>query len=114
LIDTFGSGLILPVLALALLGWAVPRALARVFPEGVWPLVLLGFFSTLVMLVLAAVTFMALYSLQGVPVAVLFDAGLAAGIVHFGRLGLGSALIWAPVMVLTVAGLPKRWKHETW
>lgn len=104
----------LPALVLAVLGWAVPRALARVFPEGVWPLLFLALHATVILLVLSGLVFVALYLWRGLPVDVLFEAGLVAGLVHFGRLALGSALIWGPILVLSVAGLPKRWTHETW
>jgi hypothetical protein len=33
---------------------------------------------------------------------------------HFGRLAVVSALIWGPIMLLSVAGLPKHWVKETW
>ena len=114
MIRDFSSGLILPVLALGVLGWVVPRLLAKVWPEGLGPLLLLAFLSTFVLLVPAAGFFLLLYLWQGAPLAALFEPGLAAGLGHFLRLGLLSALVWAPIMVLTVAGLPRHWKEETW
>ncbi len=114
MIRDFSSGLLLPALALAVLGWLVPRVLARVWPEGVGPLLLLAFVSTLVLLALAAGFFLLLYAWQGAPVAELFAPGLGAGVAHFARLGLLSALVWAPVMILSVAGLPGRWRTKTW
>lgn len=110
----FSSGLLLPALALGALGWLVPRLLARVWPEGVGPLLLLALVATLVLLALAAGFFVLLYAWQGAPVAALFEPGLAAGLGHFLRLGLLSALVWAPLMILSVAGLPKHWTEETW
>lgn len=114
MIRDFSSGLLLPALALAVLGWVVPRLLARVWPEGVGPLLALAFVSTLLMLALAAGFFLLLYAWQGAPVAALFAPGWGAGVAHFLRLGLLSALLWAPVMVLSVAGLPGRWRTKTW
>lgn len=108
------AGLLLPALALGVLGWLVPRLLARVWPEGVGPLLALALVSTLVLLALAAGIFLLLYAWQGAPVAALFEPGLAVGVVHFLRLGLLSALVWAPVMILSVAGLPARWTEERW
>ena len=108
------DGLILPALVLALVGWLVPRALSLIFPEGVRPLMLLALCATVIMFVLGSGFFVLLYLLQGVPLAAVFEPGIASGVVHFGRLGLISGLIWGPIMVLSVAGLPKGWVKETW
>ena len=110
----FTDGLIIPAAILALLGWLVPRGLSLFFPEGVKPLILLAFTATLIMFFLGMMYFFALYLWQGAPLAVLFEAGFAAGVIHFGGLGLTSALLWAPIMILSVAGLPKHWVKETW
>ncbi len=112
--QVLSGGLVLPALVLGVLGWLVPRLLGRVWPEGVGPLMLLAFVSTLVLLALAAGFFLLLYTWQGAPLAALLEPGAAAGLGHFLRLGLLSALVWAPVMVLSVAGLPQRWKEKTW
>lgn len=106
--------LIIPSLALALVGWLVPRGLSLVWPEGVWPLMALGFVATLVMLVFAGGFFFVLYLAQGVPLARLAEGGWRPAVVHFGRLAAVSALIWGPILVLSVAGLPKYWVKETW
>ena len=108
------DGLIVPALVLALLGWLVPRMLSLFWPEGVRPLLLLAFSATLIMLALGMVFFLGLYLWQGVPLDILFEPGLGAGIAHFLRLGLISALLWGPIMILSVAGLPKHWVKETW
>ena len=110
----FSWGLVLPTLVLAVLGWAVPRALALVWPEGVGPLLALGFVATLLMLLLAAAVFAGLYAIQGAPLGELFRLGPWPGVWHFLRLGLLSALVWAPILVLSAAGLPRRWRTETW
>jgi hypothetical protein len=106
--------LLIPSLALALVGWLVPRGLSLVWPEGVRALFGLGFVATLVMLVLAAVFFFALYLVGGVPLGALVEGGWGPTVAHFGRLAVISALIWGPIMVLSVAGLPKHWVKETW
>lgn len=110
----FSDGLLIPALVLALVGWLVPRGLSLVFSEGVRPLMLLAFVSTLLMLVIGTGFFLALYLLQGVPLSVLFEGSTLAGVAHFLRLGLISALLWGPIMILSVAGLPKHWVKETW
>ena len=113
-LSAFSSSLILPALILAALGWLVPKLLSLVFPEGVRPLMLLAFTSTLVMALLGAAFFAVLYVLQGIPVSVLFEGGIVATIGHFGRLSLISALLWGPLMILSVASLPRHWTKETW
>ncbi len=118
MIREFSSGLLLPALALGLLGWLVPRLLARllarVWPEGVGPVLLLGFVATLLLLVLATGFFALLYAWQGAPLGEFFRPGAVAGLGYFARLGLLSALVWAPILVLSVAGLPRHWKEKVW
>lgn len=110
----FADGLIFPVLILAFAGWLVPRLLSRIWPEGLRPLLMLGLVATLIMLLLAAAVFVGLYVAGGVPLSVLAEAGIAAFVLHFGRLAVISALFWAPILILSVAGLPKYWVRERW
>ena len=112
--ELYASSLILPALALGLLGWAVPRGLGLVWPEGVRPLIALAVTGAALLLVLSMLGFMALYALQGAPVGRFFDAGIVPGLLHFLRLGAMSSLVWAPILVLTVANLPRHWKTEVW
>ena len=109
-----GWGLVLPALGLALAGWALPRLLAPLFAEGVWPLIRLGLLAALLMQLLSMALFLGLYLAQGVPLAELLRPGVGALLWHLTRLGLGAALIWGPILVLSAAGLPRRWRHETW
>ncbi len=110
----FADGLVLPALALAVMGWLVPRLLARVFPEGVRPLLALACLSAALMLLLGMAFFAALYRWQGVPWEVLLEAGWGGLVLHFLRLGSISALLWGPVLLLSVAELPRRWTRATW
>lgn len=107
-------GLVLPALGLGLAGWVLPRLLARMFPEGVRPLLWLGLTAALLMLVLSMALFLGLYLAQGVPLATLVRPGSSPLALHLLRLGASAALIWGPVLVLSVAGLPRRWRHVTW
>jgi len=109
-----GLDLIVPALALAAIGWSVPRLLFHVFPEGVKPLILLGVCSALVMLVLGIGFFTVLYLAQGIDWAALMRDGWMAFLGHFLKLGAISALLWGPVMLLAVASLPKRWTDKEW
>jgi hypothetical protein len=113
-IEGFADGLILPAAFLALLGWLVPRLLSLVWPEGVWPLLLLALASAVLMMGLGMAFFAGLYVWQGVPFAMLTEAGWGPFLLHFLRLGSISALLWAPIMVLSVAGLPRHWTRATW
>jgi hypothetical protein len=108
------AGLILPALVLMALAWLVPRALARVFPEGVRPLFVLAFVAALAMTGLAMAVWLALYLAEGLTLAEVFRPGLWPGLAHLAGLALRSALLWAPVLVLSVAGLPGRWRTQTW
>ena len=110
----FSDGLVFPAAFLALIGWLVPRLLSRIFPEGVRPLLILTFISTLIMFAFGMGFFVALYVWQGAPISTLFEPGLLPGLMHFAWLGLISAMLWAPIMIISVAGLPKHWIKETW
>ncbi len=110
----FTDGLLLPAVTLAFFGWLVPRGLSLFWPEGVRPLLWLAFAAVLIMLVLSTVFFVGLYLLQGAPVGLMFEDGVLATVIFFGRLGVISALLWGPILILSVAGLPKHWINETW
>ena len=108
------SGLVIPALALALMGWLVPKLLSLVWPEGVRPLIWLGVVSALAMLVLSMMGFAVLYASQGVPFMAMAGPDPLAALWHFLKLGGASALIWGPILALSVAGLPKHWTTRTW
>lgn len=97
----------LPLVALAVAGWILPCALGRALPEGVGWLAVNAVLSTVLLLGLAAVGFVWLY-------------GPASGMVwrqapgYFLVQGARSALVWGPVMVLSLANLPRGWKRATW
>jgi hypothetical protein len=110
----FSDALFLPALCLAILAFVVPRLIGRVLPEGVMPLLLNALLSTVLLFVITALFFFCLYLWQGSSVAQIMEPGLAINVVFFGRLGLVAAIIWAPIMILSVAGLPRKWVKETW
>ena len=110
----FSDALFLPALVLALLAFVVPRLLGRMLPEGVTPLMLNALLSTLLLFALSAGFFFCLYLWQGLSMAEVLEPGIATTILLFGRLGLVAAIIWAPIMILSVAGLPRKWVKETW
>jgi hypothetical protein len=110
----FSDGLFFPALTLAFLAWLVPKLLSLVMPEGIKPLMLLALLATLILFAVSAAFFVLLYIWNGTPLAEILAFGWAANIVFFGRLGLIAAMIWAPIMILTVATLPRHWIREKW
>ena len=114
MLSDFGLGLIIPATLLAIVAWYVPVWLRWRMAEGVRPLVLLSILSALIVLAFGALLFLGLYLLQGADLATLTSAGIAPAIWYFLRLSISAGLIWAPIMVLSIAGLPKTWVHETW
>jgi len=114
MIATFSSGLFVPALVLAALGWFVPRILALFWPEGVKWLLVLALVSSVIMALCGAAFFAFLYIVQGTGLHDLIETGGGALIVHLLRISLISALLWGPLMILSIAGLPKNWVNEVW
>jgi len=112
--DTFALGLLIPSLILAVLGFVMPRLLARILPEGIKPLLLNGFLATCAMFILSGLMFIVLYLINGMGFAQLMGAGLASNLAFFGHLALLSVMLWGPVLILSLAGLPRKWVKETW
>jgi len=106
--------LVVPAMSLAALGFAVPRVLALFWPEGVKWLMGLALVSTLVMALLGAAFFALLYWMQGVSLRDLYGTQGLGVVAHFAQLSLMSALLWLPLMVLSLAGVPKNWVKEVW
>lgn len=110
----FSDSLFIPALTLALLAWLVPKLLSMVLPEGIKALLLNAFLSTVVLFALSAGFFVALYFWQGMTWAQFAKYGFAANMLFYGKLGLIAGLIWGPIMVLSVANLPRGWVREVW
>ena len=108
------DSLFIPALTLALLAWLVPKLLSMILPEGVKPLIVIALLSTVFLFLLSAGFFVALYFWQGMTWAQFAQYGVAENVVFYGRLGLIAAMIWGPIMVLSVANLPRGWVREVW
>lgn len=108
------DGLIIPAVFLALIAWLVPKLLSMVMPEGKRALMILAFVSTLVLFAISAGFFFVLYLWNGMPVSDIAEFGWRQNIIFFGKLGMIAALIWAPIMIVSVAGLPRTWKRAIW
>ena len=98
---------LLPLLLLGVAAWAIPLLLARILPEGLAGLALNGAVSTLLLAGLSALGFYLLYGAAG-------DRVLDVAPWYFLLLSARAALVWAPVMVLSLANVPGRWTRETW
>lgn len=114
MLSDFGLGLIVPAAVLALAAWRVPVWLRWRLPEGVRPLIVLSLLASVILTLLGACVFLGLYLLQGAQLNVLLSVGIGAALWYFVRLSLSAAIIWAPIMVVSIAGLPKTWVQETW
>ncbi|CUH23044.1 hypothetical protein JSE7799_00614 [Jannaschia seosinensis] len=101
------SGIILPLIVLALAAWIIPWLLGKLLPEGVPWLIAIGLLSAASLTVLSAAVFWWLYGKAG-------DAVLAETPGHFVALAARAALVWAPIMVLSVANLPRGWRNVQW
>lgn len=112
--DFFADSLLVPAFVLALLALAIPQLLARTLPEGVAPLMLNAFMSTLVLFLLSGGFFFVLYLVQGLSVAQILEPGIIGSVTFFGRLGLIASILWAPILLLSVASLPRKWVTKTW
>ncbi len=97
----------IPLTGLAVLAWLVPSAFGRILPEGVGWLALNGVLSTFVLAGIAAAGFVWLYGEAGWP-------ALRAAPLHFAAVAARSALIWAPIMVLSLANRPRGWTTARW
>lgn len=102
---------LLPAVLLGVLGWIVPQLLAKIMPEGLGPLVAIATYSFGILLVLSGLIFMLLYTVRG---AMPEDVSLMAALFTFGRAGLLSGLLWLPVLIISVANLPRKWVKEVW
>ncbi|CTQ49720.1 hypothetical protein [Jannaschia donghaensis] len=98
---------VLPLALLALTAWVVPWVLSKVLPEGVFWLLLIGVLSAVALTVVSALGFYVLYGQAG-------EAVLDAAPWHFVVLSARAALVWGPVMVLSLANIPKGWKEAVW
>lgn len=108
------DSLFIPALVLALMAWFVPKLLSMVMPEGVKPLLVIAFVSTVFLFCLSSGFFVAMYFWQGMTWTQFAEYGVAANVVFYGKLGLIAAMIWAPFMVLSVANLPRGWVGKVW
>lgn len=112
--EAFASGLVIPAMFLALLAWLVPKLLSMVMPEGVKALIALTIFAAMLLTLISAVMFLALYVWMGAPWREITGFGVLSTVAFFVKASWPAAIIWAPIMIVSVAGLPRTWVKEVW
>ncbi|MBS0125780.1 hypothetical protein [Thetidibacter halocola] len=104
--------LLVPSLILIALAILLTRAIERMMPETVPGMVLTGIVASILMWLLSGAMFGWFYLLREAQVAPMLGTG--RGMRHLAALGGKAALIWLPIVLITVATAPRRWKTNTW
>lgn len=108
------ADLLLPALGLMLMAFVVTRGVEVLVPETVTGLAVMAAVSALLCWPLASVGFALLYGVQDGRILALLGEVPAASAGHFLRLGAKAALLWGPILLLTVSTAPRRWKTAVW
>lgn len=106
------QALLLPTLLLMVAAVLVTRLLEHVVPETIAGLVVLAGLASAACWAVASALFGAIYILQAAQIAAVL--GTRGGLGHLLALGGKAALIWLPLVLITVATAPRRWKTNTW
>lgn len=104
----------LPVLGLMILAVLITRAVETVAPESIVGLVATGAVAGLLCWAMSAAGFAWLYHAQDPEILTRIGLRPADGVAHFMTLGAQAALIWAPLVAITVVTAPRRWKTAVW
>ncbi|ASP19564.1 hypothetical protein ANTHELSMS3_00847 [Antarctobacter heliothermus] len=108
------ADLLLPSLGLMLLAFVVTRGVEMLVPETVLGLAVMALVSAMLCWVLASAGFAVLYGVQDGRILALLGQTPSTSAGHFLRLGAKAALLWAPILLLTVSTAPRRWKTAVW
>ncbi len=104
--------MILPVAGVALLAALLPLSIARSFPQSWYGLFWNLLISFLVLLVIS-VTYFAMFRPPNDIVAITANGeyymSSSAGLI---RLGLLSAMVWGPIVLVVLAMQPQKWRPE--
>ena len=106
--------LLLPVLALMLVAALVTRGVEALVPESLGGLAATTVISALLVWLLTAAGFAALYTIKDAKVWELLGQAPRASLGYFLRLGASAVLIWGPVLLLVISTAPRRWKTAVW
>lgn len=104
--------IVLPAVCLMIFSVLVARAFERVMPETLAGMALTFTLSAILLWAAASGLFALLYHWQGASLEALL--GAPQGWRYMAGLGLKAAVIWAPLLGLTVITAPRRWKHNVW
>ncbi len=106
------SSMILPVAGIAVLAALLPLTMARSFPQSWYGLFWNLLISFLVLLVIS-VTYFAMFRPPNDIVAIAANGeyymSSSAGLI---RLGLLSAMVWGPIVLVVLAMQPQKWRPE--
>ena len=104
--------LVIPSLMLMVLAVAVTRAVERAMPETVPGLILTGIISAILLWIISGAMFGWMYVIREAQVSPYLGTG--SGLRHLATIGAKAALLWLPLMLITVVTAPRRWKTNTW
>ena len=99
--------LIAPMVVLVALAFWVPHRLAQELPQSMGALGVNLAMSSVVLWAVSLVVLAVQYVWQGVPV---LEIGRGMG--HLAGVGLQSALIWLPIILLQLAMQPQTWRPD--
>ena len=103
-----------PVVVLILLAWLLPTCLHWLIGEGVVKLfVITAIAATVLWIGTGAYIWSSDFGWRGLG-GVLATADLGAVSWYVFVQGARASIIWAPVLVLSVSSLPRRWKEAVW
>ncbi|WP_208352575.1 hypothetical protein [Pseudaestuariivita rosea] len=108
------GGVVVPLIIICVLAVWVPRRIGALFPETAGGLILNGVVTAALMLTLAMGYFWAAYALQSDAIFQLIGDVPLQSFLHFLRLGMLSAFLWGPLVVLSAANQHRHWKENTW
>ncbi|MGH1412268.1 MAG: hypothetical protein ACRBB0_02170 [Pelagimonas sp.] len=105
--------LALPAIVLMVLAVVVPRLVETFLPETLFGMAIIAALSSLILWILASLGFAMLYQWENPRLAALLFSSTTSW-PYFLNLGAKAAVIWGPVLALTVSTTPRRWKTNTW
>ncbi len=106
------ASMILPVAGVAVLAVLLPQIMARSFPQS-WYGLFWNLLITFLVLLVTSVTYFAMFRPPNDIVAITANGeyymSSSAGLI---RLGLLSAMVWGPIVLVVLAMQPQKWRPE--